>query len=884
EVDNYGKLWVATIDGSLSKFDGINEEVLIPPNSELIDGYIGEIAFDINNDIWFSTLLYLDDEEYSWFGCEESKLVKVEGLAVSDDPVWTFYDNNDLPGYYISEMDFDNAGTLWLTYSKGVLVKFDGNTFTEYNIFGPGSAGGWLSFTIDQDNIIWIGNIGGTLVKFDGTNAQVIEPGFPDTGQPRFDYHQFKSFAVDENNNLWLGTDVGLIKYNGSSWSYYELETEISSITISSDGRVWAGGLNGLYVYKSSDDPELYGSPEYSIRYYGPFNTGIPDDYISAIKTDSTGNTWIGTFDNGLVKFDGVSWTVFQAADTDLPDDQVSALTSDEDNNIWIGTRQGLAKLSALSLEGQSWHIYNTGNCELPANSIHCLHYYNGILWIGTSLGLTRFDGENWVSYNTGNSNLPDNDIRSIKTDIDGNIWIGTYGGGLCKITYLSLNEPDWEIFNTANSALPDDMIFALEEDSIGNIWIGTAFNGLVKYDGSDFTIYDTDNSELPDNHIQSLKMYDENNMWIGMLYGGVSVFDGTQWTNHGTVLEGAVYTIDVDRYGNKWIGFAGGGVAVYNEAGIASRNDLCLSGHLFLDGGDTPVDESIVELYPLGSTEYSEQLILSGTNAYAFTGQEYGQYTVKVIPDTLSYPETLPTWLGYKLTRADASYISLNKNISNGDITVIQRPDMGSGTGTVTGSLTEISNIKGTVIVLSSGEIKGTPLGDCYVYLLDPQDQAVKAFDITSADGKFTFSKLEAGEYVFFADYKGLHMNLSNPVLEIESNNDTLGIAAVAGVEDIVIQAEVISDVETILENNLKVYPVPVNNYLTVSYDGDKPYNNIENIRIIGLNGNILYENNTPLFKGSDIEIDLGHFAPGIYLLRIQGKDACRYIKIIKK
>ncbi len=36
----------------------------------------------------------------------------------------------------------------------------------------------------------------------------------------------------------------------------------------------------------------------------------------------------------------------------------------------------------------------------------------------------------------------------------------------------------------------------------------------------------------------------------------------------------------------------------------------------------------------------------------------------------------------------------------------------------------------------------------------------AVKAFDITSQEGEFVFSKLDAGEYLFYADYKDRHMN----------------------------------------------------------------------------------------------------------------------------
>jgi ligand-binding sensor domain-containing protein len=882
-VDNYGKIWVATVDGALTRYDGGSEELMIEPGSGMFDGYISAITFDNDNNIWFSTLLPDEEEELSWFSCLESRLVKVEGLAVSDEPVWTFHDNAELSTFFIAEMAFDNTGNLWLNYSKGYLVKFDGSQFTEYNIFGIAGIGLHFSFTIDQDNIIWSGDQQGTLIKFDGINSEVIEPGFPDTGQPRFDYHEFKRLAVDDNNNLWIGADVGMIKYNGNSWLYYELETGIRSFDFESDGSVWASGLYGLYVLRTGDDPELYGSAGYKITYYGIDNTGLLDNYISAIQTDSCGNSWIGMFDNGLARFDGAVWTTFCDSESDLPDNQVRAVTSDGDNNIWIGTRDGLAMIPAISIEGQSWPVYNTGNSGLPANSVSCLHYANNNLWVGTALGLTRSHDQVWTTFNTANSGLPHNDIRSILTDSNGNIWIGTYGGGLARIAALSLNEPDWEIFNTSNSDLPDNMIFALEADSNGNIWIGTAYNGLVKYDGDDFTFYDTDNSQLPDDHIESLKLDDEGNIWVGMRYGGVSEFDGTVWTNHGTVLEGAVYTIDVDRYGNKWIGFAGGGVAVYNETGIASRNDLRLSGHIFLDGGDTPLEESAVEIYPLDSANYSEKIVLSGSSEYEFTELCYGLYTLKITPDTLSYPATLPTWLGYKLTRADASYISLNKNITDADITVIKRPDPGSGTGTVTGSLLAVSTVKNGMALTGYGDKNGTPLADCYVFLLDAGDGSVKAYDITSPEGEFVFANLEVGEYIFSADYKDKHMNSSNPLLEVGGDNDSIHIDAVAGVETIDIQVEVISNIEKIHKASLKVYPVPVKEILTISLMNDPSPGRIESIKIIGLDGRVLYEQNKAVSCGSDIYIDMGLFRPGIYLLQIKTGENLYKLKIIK-
>ncbi len=127
-VDNYGKTWVASLDGALTRYDGGSAELMIEPGSGMFEGYISAITFDSNNNIWFSTLLPdEEDEDPSWFSCQESRIVKVEELSVSDDPVWTFYDKPDLSTFYVFEIAFDESGNLWLGYSKGSLVKFDGS-------------------------------------------------------------------------------------------------------------------------------------------------------------------------------------------------------------------------------------------------------------------------------------------------------------------------------------------------------------------------------------------------------------------------------------------------------------------------------------------------------------------------------------------------------------------------------------------------------------------------------------------------------------------------------------------------------------------------------------------------------------------------------------
>jgi ligand-binding sensor domain-containing protein len=63
----------------------------------------------------------------------------------------------------------------------------------------------------------------------------------------------------------------------------------------------------------------------------------LPDNRVYAIAIDGQGNKWIGTR-GGLVKFDGVNWTVYNTSNSGLPDNYVRAIAIDGQGNKWIGT------------------------------------------------------------------------------------------------------------------------------------------------------------------------------------------------------------------------------------------------------------------------------------------------------------------------------------------------------------------------------------------------------------------------------------------------------------------------------------------------------------------------------------------------------------------
>jgi len=84
---------------------------------------------------------------------------------------------------------------------------------------------------------------------------------------------------------------------------------------------------------------------------------------------------------------------------------------------------------------------------------------------------------------------------------------------------------PEWIVYNTDNSGLPHNSVYALAKDEQGNIWMGTEGGGLGKFDGANWTVYDTANSGLPDDRVWDLAIDEQGNIWMGTYGGGLAVY-----------------------------------------------------------------------------------------------------------------------------------------------------------------------------------------------------------------------------------------------------------------------------------------------------------------------------------------------------------------------
>src|SRR5215831_15010450 len=72
----------------------------------------------------------------------------------------------------------------------------------------------------------------------------------------------------------------------------------------------------------------------------------------------------------------------------------------------------------------------------LPHNLVRSITQTpDGYLWVGTRLGLARFDGIHFTCLNTKNTPaLRNHNISALEVGLDGSLWIGTYGGGLVHL------------------------------------------------------------------------------------------------------------------------------------------------------------------------------------------------------------------------------------------------------------------------------------------------------------------------------------------------------------------------------------------------------------------------------------------------------------------
>ena len=161
----------------------------------------------------------------------------------------------------------------------------------------------------------------------------------------------------------------------------------------------------------------------------------------------------------------------------------------------------------------QSWHVAD----GLPQdNVVSIAQTPDGYLWLGTEEGLARFDGLRFTVFDKSNTpELKSNDIYALLVDRTGNLWIGTGGGGV-----LRMSQGKFVAFTT-QSGLSNDSVLSLGEDRDHAIWIGTEGGGVNRLKDGKFTVYNS-KTGLVNDSVYCILAAKDGSVWFGT-GGGIS-------------------------------------------------------------------------------------------------------------------------------------------------------------------------------------------------------------------------------------------------------------------------------------------------------------------------------------------------------------------------
>ena len=285
---------------------------------------------------------------------------------------------------------------------------------------------------------------------------------------------------------------------------------------------------------------------------------GLPQNSIFAITQTKDGYIWLGT-EEGLVRFDGVKFTVFDKQNTPfIKSNFINTLAEDKNGNLWVGTRNG----GLICYKDGKFKLFTIDD-GLSSNKIYSLYFNKeGDLWIGTwEGGLNLYKDGKFTSYKMEHG-LTSNNVNVVYVDINNSVWIGTRDRG------LNLLKDDKFTIYTTEQGLSNNHVSSINEDKSGGIWVGTWGGGLNLYKNGKLKIYNTQN-KWANGQVRIIYKDNEENLWVGAGGGGLNLFKNGEFISY-TMKHGLsnnqIGSIYNDKEGNLWVGTHGGGLNLYKN------------------------------------------------------------------------------------------------------------------------------------------------------------------------------------------------------------------------------------------------------------------------------------------------------------------------------
>ncbi|MCH8495621.1 MAG: hypothetical protein LAT57_08325 [Balneolales bacterium] len=576
--DHSGFMWFGSGNG-LIRYDGRSVRIFnyeIDNHESLPNSRVRDIYSDSNGVLWATTqgggISKFNPYQRQFSNFTPSK----ENTAQSNINNFDFWTIRPANGDY-----------LWVSsFGGNIFYKFNRVTqeFTSFQV--PVSEGRSNTSTTvvigTSTNEIWVGTDEDGILVFN-ENGQFKTRFVNDANNPlSLGSDSIRDMVEDVNGNIWIATYTGgLNKYDPYSGTFSRLSSlnfdkpgifnNFYTLLLGENNELWAGTDDGLLLI----DVDTYSI----INHYAhnPLSErSLSNNRVRAIYKDAGGTYWVGNENGGVHKIIRTSNFTHITPDADNPKKLshpiVRTFLQYDESTLWVGTQGGgISALDKETLQVKRQWLHDPSNPRsLSHNGLTALlDNPNGGVWVGTWSGLNYYDPstnsfQRYLS-EPGNANsLTDNRIQSLNYDSKGNLWVGTENG-------LNIYRPETDDFkqilhhesdpNSLHGLSIQSRSFVEDENDI--YWIGT-WQGLIRYDKSNNSIKRYVNEpnniqSISSNHVLSVHDDGMGSLWIGTFSGGLNHMDketGTFSTYLDTdgLPSNVVFAIIPDSNNNLWL------------------------------------------------------------------------------------------------------------------------------------------------------------------------------------------------------------------------------------------------------------------------------------------------------------------------------------------
>ncbi len=444
-----GYLWIGTGAG-LVRFDGWEFRLIKDDSGVFTITSVLGLAADNDGYLWMklrdlTVLRYRDGVfENPSFGSDRSQYISAMGhanrgellIAKMEDGAFTYRQGafqmlasaGELPRSPVLSLAQTPSGEIWMGTRDAGLFRLGGGKTTPIRKALPDLKVNCL--LADGDRNLWVGTDNG-IVRWNGNELTMA-------GLPSSLLHvQALAMARDRDGNIWVGTDSrGLLRLNSQGVAYLDQGADPSHEAVTAvfedrEGNLWVGSANGLERLRDSAFV-TYSLPE-----------GLPTDGSNAVFVDSENRVWFPPVNGGLWWFKEEQHG--RVTNDGLDQDVVYSIAggvADGSKELWVGRQRG--GLTRLRREQGVVAAKTYTQAEgLAQNSVYSVYEArDGTVWAGTlSGGVSKLKDGKFTNYTVANG-LASNTVASMLQTADGTMWFATPAGlsALTKDRWESLH------------------------------------------------------------------------------------------------------------------------------------------------------------------------------------------------------------------------------------------------------------------------------------------------------------------------------------------------------------------------------------------------------------------------------------------------------------